>query len=222
MGILNRLDDILKANINALLDKAEDPSKMIDQTLRNLAEDLADVKKETANVMADEKAAKRKLDDCLADIEKATKAAENALKSGQEEDAKKILVKKSQLSQNLAALQERYDLAHENSVKMRNAHDKLVDDIELLKSRQDAIKAKVQTAKAQEHLNKVYSNVDTASSMEAFNKWEEKADKMLDAARAGEELNKGDSTDDLVDKYAAGATTDVDDELAQMKAKLGL
>ena len=221
MGILGRIDDILKANIHALLDKAEDPAKMIDQTLRNLYDDLAEVKKETANVMADEKAAKRKLDATVEEIEKAQTAAENALKAGEEEDAKKILVKKSQLSANLPALQERYDLAHENATKMRAAHDKLVDDIELLKNRQDAIKAKVQTAKAQEHLNKVYSGADTNASVEAFNKWEEKADKMLDAAQAGEELNRGDAGEDLVKKYTS-STADVEDELAAMKEKLGL
>ncbi len=51
MGILTRFTDIMKSNINALLDKCEDPAKMIDQTLRDLREDLAEVKKETANIM---------------------------------------------------------------------------------------------------------------------------------------------------------------------------
>ena len=46
MGILTRFTDIMKSNINALLDKCEDPAKMIDQTLRDLREDLAEVKKE--------------------------------------------------------------------------------------------------------------------------------------------------------------------------------
>ena len=55
MGILTRFKDIMSANVNALLDKAEDPAKMIDQTLLNLRKDLAEVKKETAAVMADEK-----------------------------------------------------------------------------------------------------------------------------------------------------------------------
>ena len=55
MGILTRFKDIMSANVNALLDKAEDPAKMIDQTLLNLRKDLTEVKKETAAVMADEK-----------------------------------------------------------------------------------------------------------------------------------------------------------------------
>ena len=59
MGILTRFKDIMSANINALLDKAENPEKMIDQYLRNLENDLASVKAETASVIAEEKAAKR-------------------------------------------------------------------------------------------------------------------------------------------------------------------
>ena len=54
MGILKRFKDIMSANINAMLDKAEDPEKMIDQYLRDLQEDLRNVKSETATVMADE------------------------------------------------------------------------------------------------------------------------------------------------------------------------
>ena len=54
MGLLSRFADIISANINDLLDKAEDPAKMVDQCLRDMMEDLAEVKKETAAVMAEE------------------------------------------------------------------------------------------------------------------------------------------------------------------------
>ena len=67
MGIIQRFTDIMSANINALLDRAEDPAKMIDQYLRNLQEDLANVKEETATVMAEEKRAARELDECNAE-----------------------------------------------------------------------------------------------------------------------------------------------------------
>ncbi len=63
MGIITRFKDIMAANINALLDKCEDPEKMIDQYLRNLEQDFSKVKAETAAIMAEEKNAKRKLDD---------------------------------------------------------------------------------------------------------------------------------------------------------------
>lgn len=53
-GIMKRFGDIMSANLNALLDKAEDPEKMVDQYLRNLESDLGKVKAETAAVMAEE------------------------------------------------------------------------------------------------------------------------------------------------------------------------
>ena len=61
-NILKRFTDIMSANINALLDKAEDPAKMVDQYIRDIESDLGNVKAETAAVMAAEKKAKRDLD----------------------------------------------------------------------------------------------------------------------------------------------------------------
>lgn len=69
-GILSRFKDIMSSNINALLDKVEDPMKMIDQYLRNLESDLGKVKAETAAVMAEETKSKRELDECIASINK--------------------------------------------------------------------------------------------------------------------------------------------------------
>lgn len=60
MSIIGRFKDIMSANINALLDKAENPEKMVDQYLRNMNSDLAKVKAETAAVMAEEQRAKKR------------------------------------------------------------------------------------------------------------------------------------------------------------------
>lgn len=68
MAILKRFGDIMRANINALLDKAEDPGKMVDQMLLDLNEDLAAVKKETASVMAAATSARQQVDECKANI----------------------------------------------------------------------------------------------------------------------------------------------------------
>lgn len=225
MGILQRFSDIMKSNINALLDKCEDPAKMIDQTLRNLREDLAEIKKETAGVMADEKNAKRKLDECNADIAKYTAAAQNAIKAGNDEDAKTLIAKKQAFEEKKVSLEQTYQLAQSNSTKMRQMHDKIANDIETLENKKDAIKAKIAVAKAQTHVNEVVAGgTKSASSLEAFNRMEAKADKMLDAAMAEAELNSGmTATDDLADKYAGGANnTSVDDELAAMKAAMGM
>ena len=217
MGILQRFGDIMKSNINALLDKCEDPAKMVDQTLLDLRKDLADVKKETASVMADEKNAKRKLDENDAEIKKYTTAAQNALKSGNETDAKTLIARKQQLEETRTSLQSTYDVAHANAEKMRQMHDKLTNDIESMEIRKDAIKGKVATAKAQSHMNKMTSGVNTDASMAAFDRMEAKANKMLDEANAEAELNEG-----VHSTASGGNDVSVDDELARMKAELGL
>ena len=225
MGVLKRFGDIMASNVNALLDKCEDPAKMIDQTLRNLHKDLADVKKETAAVMADEKNAERKVNECQKEIEKYTMAAQNALVQGNEADARTLLAKKQQYDEKMVSLNQTYTVAHENAEKMRQMHDKLVADIDELETRKDAIKAKVQVAKAQQKVNKIVSgSVDSADSISAFERMEAKANKMLDTAAAEADLNAGrNSTSDLASKYVNGANSaSVDAELEAMKAAMGL
>ncbi len=225
MGILKRFKDIMSANINALLDKAEDPEKMIDQYMRDMQEDLRKVKSETATVMAEEQRCKRQLDECDAEIAKMQNYAEKALVAGNEADAMKFLEKKNQLVQKQVPLQQAYDAAAANSAKMRQLHDKLTKDVSELNARRDAIKAKVQVAKTQEKMNKMMGSVDNAAgSMAAFERMEAKADAMLDKANAMSELNSigGDSIDDLASKYDAAPSADVQDELAALKAKMGI
>lgn len=227
MGILTRFKDIMSSNINALLDKCEDPEKMIDQYMRNLESDLGKVKAETASVMAEETRAKRELDECTEQVNKMQSYAEKALKAGNEADARAFLEKKQQLVSTQGSLKQSYDIAAANAAKMRQMHDKLVKDIESLESRRAAIKAKVKTAKAQERINSVGSSVLGANnSMEAFNRMEEKANRMLDEANAMAELNRSQADadiDSLAAKYdAEPVNTAVDDELAALKAQMGL
>ena len=218
MGILTRFKDIMSANINALLDKCEDPEKMIDQYMRNLESDLGKVKAETASVMAEETRCKRELDECTADVAKYQSYAEKALKAGNEADARTFLEKKQQLVSKQATLQQTYNIAADNAAKMRQMHDKLCKDIQSLEARRDAVK---------ERINKVGSSVNSVgTSMDAFGKMEAKANKMLDEANAMAELNQTQleaDVDSLAAKYdAEPANTAVDDELAALKAQMGL
>lgn len=222
MGILSRFKDIMSSNINALLDKAEDPEKMIEQCLRNLNSDLGKVKSETAVVMAEEQRAKRELDACTSEIDKMQQYAIKALEAGNEDDAKKFLEKKGALTNKQQGLQQAYELAHTNATNMRNMHDKLVSDINELNSRKEMIKGKMAVAKTQEHLNKMTSNMNGNSSISAFERMEAKANAAMDKANAMSELNAGpsDSIEDLTAKYSS-ASSNVDDELAALKASLG-
>ena len=227
-GIIKRFKDIMSSNINVLLDKAENPSKMIDQYIRNLESDLGKVKAETASIMAEEKRARRELDECNEQMKKMQRYAEKALIAGNESDAKLFLEKKTQLSKNQQSLQQSYNIAADNAIKMRSMHDKLVKDIGELNVRRDQLKAKLAVAKTQERLNKIGSSVNGAKgNLSAFDKMEEKINRQLDEANAMAELNafkEEDSIEDLMSKYDDNneANSKVDDELQALKNKLGL
>lgn len=226
MGIISRFKDIMAANINAMLDKAEDPEKMIDQTMRNLQKDLEEVKKETAAVMADEARCKRELDECNQEIAKMQGYAEKALLAGNESDAVKFLEQKSALTTKQASLQQTYEVASANALKMRQMHDKLTRDINELDARRDAIKAKIKVAETQQKINKLNSSVsDSANSISAFERMEAKANAMLDQANAMSELNATSdqgSVDALAAKYDAAPDAAIQSELEALKAKMGL
>lgn len=228
-GILSRFKDIMSSNINALLDKVEDPMKMIDQYLRNLESDLGKVKAETTAVMAEETKSKRELDECMDSINKMQTYAEKALLSGNEADARTFLSKKGELNNKLISLQQTYNIAKENSTKMREMHDKLIKDISQLNTRRDELKAKMAVANTQEKLNKVGSSVNGAiGNMSKFDEMEAKINKKLDTANAMAELNnsqKEENIEDLIAKYdneTKNTSSEIDDELSELKSKLGL
>ena len=228
-GILSRFKDIMSSNINALLDKVEDPMKMIDQYLRNLESDLGKVKAETAAVMAEETKSKRELDECIDSINKMQTYAEKAWLSGNEADARTFLSKKGELNNKLISLQQTYDIAKENSTKMREMHDKLIKDISQLNTRRDELKAKMAVVNTQEKLNKIGSSVNGAiGNMSKFDEMEAKINKKLDTANAMAELNnsqKEENIEDLIAKYdneTKNTSSEIDDELSELKSKLGL
>ena len=227
MGIMTRFKDIMSANMNALLDKAEDPEKMIDQYLRNLESDFAKVKAETASIMAEEKSAKRKLGECDEEIAKMGEYAKKAVAAGNDNDARQFLTKKSELTQKREVLAKECELAQANAEKMRQMHDKLESDISAMKSKRDMLKAKVKVAETQKKINQMGAGLESAgNNAAAFDRMEEKVNKMLDEADAIGELNKsvsGNDIDDLTSKYdTANTSSDVDDELAALKAEMGM
>jgi phage shock protein A len=225
MAILERFNSIIKANINVLLDKLEDPEKMIDQYLEDMMKDLAEVKMSTAEVIADETRTKRLVDDNQAESAKYAEFAKKALVSGNEGDARTFINKKQELENVGAGLMTAYAAAHENAIKMRQMHDKLTSDIEELKARRMMIKSKVKVAKTQETLNEATQATKKISGAKsAFERMEEKASRMLDEANAMADLNMEpiDEAKALEEKYASMGNASVDEELIKLKQELGL
>ena len=226
MGILDRFSDIAKANINDALDRCEDPSKMIEQYLRELTDDLIEVKRETAGIMAEETRAKRLVDENAAQIARFAGLARKALAAGNEDDARVFRTKKQELEAEGADLAEIYGVAHGNASKMRQLHDKLVDDIEELNGRRALIEAKVAVAKTQDIVNEYEPRTEASTvARGAIDRMEDAADALLDQANAAAELGRAplDAAAALEEKYAAArGNAAVEDELAKLKRDMGL
>ncbi len=224
MSMLKRFKDIMASNVNAVLDKMENPEKMIDQTIRNLEKDLREVKSETATVMAEETRAQRVYEECKNDVNKLQEYAIKALQSGNEKDAKSFLQQKVNKEEELNALHQAAEIAELNAKRMCTMHTKLAQDLDALRAKQSELKAKFAAAAAQEKLNNMSTNsTKGASSMDTFKRLEEKANKALDKANAMAKLNTPEDDQDLEDlmaKYDNSDTNTVDDELAKLKASL--
>ncbi|EIM07001.1 phage shock protein A, PspA [Planococcus antarcticus DSM 14505] len=223
MEILKRFKDIMTSNINALLDKAEDPEKMIDQYLRDLNSDLGKVKSETAAIMAAEKRERRELSEFEKEIDDMQRYAVKALEADNEDDARKFLQRKAELSEKVADKGTAVELAAANTQQMRQMHDKLESDIGELESRRSELKGKAAVAKTQKRMNSFASSVDGAGErISAFDKMEQKINQDLDEAIAMTELNKESKTDikDLASKYDSDSS--VDDELESLKAGINV
>ena len=226
MSMLQRFKDIMSSNINALLDKAEDPEKMIDQMVRNLQSDLGKIKSETATVMAEEARLTREVNELKSEAEKMLAYAKRALQAGSDTDAKLFLEKKNSIQSKISEVEGRLLVAKQNSQNMKAKHDKLNSQVSDLNARKNEIKAKIQQAKLQERINNMTSSTTSAASMSKFDDIEAKANAMLDKANAMNELNASNNggIEDLMAKYDSQvqSTSEVDDELATLKASLGL
>ena len=207
-NILTRFKDIMAANINSLLDKAEDPEKMIDQYLRNMEKDLATIKSEAAAVIAVKNSAERKVEECKGEIAKMESYAKKALQAGNESDARMFLQKKETLNSKLADLEKERETAVVNAEKMKEMHDKLASDIQKLSEKRSDIKAKLKMAQTTEKINSMTSTSGLNGNISAFERMEEKVEDLM---------KKYDESSDETKNSSA-----VDEELEKMKKELGL
>lgn len=223
-GIFERIGNIMESNIQALLDKCENPEKMLDQNMRNAVEDLEELKKSAASLRADQMAAERAYDEAVRRMQAEHGFAVNAMKSGDEEAAQKFLMsEKAVKTSEVDPAKQNLDAATANYEKVRTAYNKLAGDIEFMKNRMNAIKSTMKTAKATE---KVAAMKDPSAGYgENFSKYADKAQRMLDEANAKIEMSTEpvDELESLRQKYAGGATeADISAELEKLKAECGV
>ena len=220
MSILGRFSAIMKANINALLDKCEDPAKMIDQYLIDLKGSLADVKQETASVMAVEKRCLRQYNENEEEIRRFQNLAKKAVDAGNDGDGKVFIKKYKELEEKREDLEKNKKIAVENASHIRSMHDKLIEDIQTLEGRREHIKSTIAVAKTNERLNKIGDPLSRASSLgDKFSDMKEKANRMLDEAQAKSELNAPveSKADFLAKKYTEATDAEIEAELYRLK-----
>ncbi|MBC8080151.1 MAG: PspA/IM30 family protein [Gorillibacterium sp.] len=223
MGILSRFRSIMASNVNAILDKAEDPEKTMDDFVRCLNSDLGKVQAETASVLADERRAKRALDECNAEIKKLQNYAEKAAEAGNDEDAIKFLERKATQADNRNELQAAYEAAALNAASMKQIQDKLVLDRNQLEARHANLKGKMAATQTQQRLNAIGSPLGTKDSI--FEAMEDKVNNAYNEAMAIAELRAGakDERDDLDELFLQKEKSDSKnpkDELAAIKEKI--
>ena len=231
MGILSRFVDIMSANINSLLSQAEagNADKLLDKYLRDAKENLAQVKAETAAVIAEETGLARKLADNESECDKYENYAMAAVKKGNDDDARKFLTYKNRLETEREDLSSQYARAKDNSDKMRQLLKKLSDDINAAEDKLRDLRQKLAVAKQQEKLNKLDEKF-SQTPLSSFDNLFEAVQKRVDAADAASALNKEftketNEVEELAKKY--NATTQevkadqVEDQLAKLKASLG-
>ncbi len=219
MSIFKRMKNIVSSNVNAALDSMEDPSKMIDQTLRDLHKDLENVRKQTAEMMAQERMLGSEVENMEDTVKKLTAYAEKAIKAGNDDDARRFLKQKNDVLSQIASKKQLHTQMVSDVKKLRDMQQSLANKVSEMDRKKSAIKLKNEHAKAQERMNKITSSVDS-SSLSKFDEYEKKIDAKLYSAQAMEELNKDpNDVSDLMIQYDSGLS-DVDDELAALKASM--
>jgi phage shock protein A len=219
MSILGRISDLISANVNSMLDKAEDPEKMANEYLRQLTNELYEVRTNVAAAMADEAKLEQRRIASGAEMTQWSTKAEAALRAGDEELAKAALSRKVQ-AQKLAEQYAEQERAQEEQVSaMQEALVQLETRIAEVKAKKELIIAKKNRAQTQEALQRTAQSMGRITAMDKLDQLEEKVDDRLNQAEAMAKLEQGSLEARFRDLEK---DTEVDAELAELKRKMGL
>lgn len=216
MSIFTRLSDIVNSNISSLLDKAENPEKMIRMVIQEMEETLVEVRSGTAKVIAEKKTLQRRASQLRKQASDWEQKAELALSKGREDLAKAALVEKANINASV-------DIAEKDMEKLDVTLDKLSVEIEQLqaklndaRARQKTIVMRTQATESRLHVNRQLHNYSIDNAMDKFEYYERKIDLMegqMDSIHI-EKRGLQSEFDELAQQEA------IDQELADLKSKL--
>lgn len=219
MSILGRVKDLISANVNSMLDKAEDPEKMANEYLRQLTNEVYEARTSVAAAMADETKLEQRRISYQAEADQWQAKAEAALRAGDEELTKAALSRKVQ-AQKLADQYRQQETAQEEQVNaLQDALVSLETRIAEVKAKKELIIAKKNRAATQEALQRTASSLGKLSAIDKLDQLEEKVDDRLARADAMAKLEQGSLEARFKDLEK---DQEVDAELAELKRKMGL
>jgi phage shock protein A len=218
MGIFKRLRDLTMASINDLLDKAEDPVKMLNQFLRDMEEDIVEAETAVAKQIAIEKKFQQQYQEAEEMVRKREEQAMKALEQGNEDLARRALEDKKEHQARFEEMKRQYDLAKANADKLRDQLTEMKDEFNKMKSKREVLVARAEAAKAQKQINQAMSGFGVDNAAKGFSRMEEKVLQLEAEAQASGELAGKRSLDDELEQLDKSGG--VEDELAALKAKL--
>ena len=219
MGLFDRIRRVVSSNLNELVSKAEDPEKMLEQALVEMQEDLVQLRQGVAQAIAAQKRCEKQYNDAQNEINKWQRNAQLALQKGDENLARQALERKKTFNETANALKSTLDQQTTTVENLKRNLIQLESKISEAKTKKEMLKARITAAKAQEQLQGMVRGMNTSSAMAAFERMEEKV--MIQEARA---VSAGElAGTDLESQFAAlESGSDVDDELAALKAQMTL
>ena len=216
MGIFSRFTDIINSNINNLLDKAEDPAKMVRLIIQEMEDTLVEVRSSSAKTLADKKELSRQVNRLEKDAQQWQEKAVLALSKDREDLARAALMEKKKSSESAQALLDELTHADEHIRKLQDEITQLQDKLSDAKSRQKAIVIREKSASSR---LKVKENIHSTRVNDALNRFDHYERKVDDIEAEVDSYDLGGKS--LADEIAELETDEmVDDELAQLKAKM--
>ena len=216
MGVFSRFTDIINSNINNLLDKAEDPAKMVRLIIQEMEDTLVEVRSSSAKTLADKKELARQASRFEADATQWQEKAELALSKGRDDLARAALMEKKKCVESADVLRDELGHVEEHISKLQDEISQLQEKLADAKSRQKAIIMREKTASSR---LKVKKNIDSDRVNDALSRFDRYERKIDDIEAQVESYDMGSKS--LADEIADLASDEkVDDELAQLKAKM--
>jgi phage shock protein A len=217
MGFFDRLSRLLRANLNDLVSKAEDPAKILDQSVADMQADLIKLRQAVATAIASQKRIQNQAEQAEGQARTWYERAELALKKGEEDLAREALSRRKTYTDTATALNNQLNSQAGQVDTLKKSLVALEGKIAEAKTKKDMLKARASAAKAQEQLHSAVSNLGTNTSMAAFEQMEEKVQVMEAKSQAMAELAGA----DLESQFASlEGGNDVDDELAALRMRL--